>query len=70
MNEVNVTIAGTVCNVSSSNATTIICVTGAQQQSQETKVRVSIGDRGIAKMVRQDRPAATSHTASHHTTYN
>lgn len=52
--EVSVTIAGSVCNVSSSTATTITCVTGAQQQSQETKVRVSIADRGVAKMVRRD----------------
>uniref|UniRef100_A0A8C4EZ61 PKHD1 like 1, tandem duplicate 2 n=1 Tax=Dicentrarchus labrax TaxID=13489 RepID=A0A8C4EZ61_DICLA len=50
MNEVNVTIAGSVCDVQSTNNTHIICVTNAQRQSQETKVRVSIGDRGIAKM--------------------
>lgn len=54
MNEVNVTIAGSVCDVQSTNNTHIVCVTNAQSQSQETKVRVSIGDRGIAKMVRQD----------------
>lgn len=56
MNEVSVTIAGSVCNVSSSTATTITCVTGAQRQSQETKVRVSIADRGVAKMVRTQGP--------------
>ncbi|XP_045897368.1 fibrocystin-L-like, partial [Micropterus dolomieu] len=50
MNEVNVTIAGSVCDVQSTNNTHIICVTNAQQQSQETKVRVSVGDQGIAKM--------------------
>ncbi|XP_071356429.1 PKHD1 like 1, tandem duplicate 1 [Trachinotus anak] len=50
MNEVSVTIAGSVCDVQSTNNTHIICVTNAQRQSQETKVRVSIGDRGIAKM--------------------
>lgn len=55
MNEVNVTIAGSVCDVQSTNNTHIICVTNAQRQSQETKVRVSIGDRGIAKMVREDK---------------
>lgn len=55
MNEVNVTIAGTVCDVQSTNSTHIICVTNAQRQSQETKVRVSVRDQGVAKMVRQDR---------------
>lgn len=50
MNEVNVTIAGSVCDVQSTNNTHIICVTNAQRQSQEAKVRVSIGDKGIAKM--------------------
>lgn len=52
MHEVNVTIAGSVCDVQSTNITHIICVTNAQRQSQETKVRVSVGDQGIAKMVR------------------
>ncbi|KAM4540003.1 PKHD1 like 1, tandem duplicate 1 [Odontesthes bonariensis] len=50
MNEVNVTIAGSVCDVKSANSTHIICVTSAQRRSQEAKVRVSIGDRGIAKL--------------------
>ncbi|XP_030002867.1 PKHD1 like 1, tandem duplicate 2 [Sphaeramia orbicularis] len=50
MNEVNVTIAGSVCDVQSANETQIICVTNAQRQTQDTKVRVSIGNRGIAKM--------------------
>lgn len=59
LNDVNVTIAGTVCDVQSTNATHIICVTNAQRQSQETKVRVSIGDQGIAKMVRRDGPTAS-----------
>ncbi|XP_053190049.1 fibrocystin-L-like [Scomber japonicus] len=54
MNKVNVTIAGSVCDVKSTNNTHIICVTNAQRQSQETKVRVSIGDRGIAKMDNAD----------------
>lgn len=53
IHEVNVTIAGSVCDVQSTNITHIICVTNAQRQSQQTKVRVSIGDQGIAKMVRQ-----------------
>uniref|UniRef100_A0A672GVH9 Polycystic kidney and hepatic disease 1 (autosomal recessive)-like 1 n=1 Tax=Salarias fasciatus TaxID=181472 RepID=A0A672GVH9_SALFA len=54
MNEVNVTIAGSVCDIQSTNSTHIICVTNAQNQSQETKVRVSIGDRGIAGMENAD----------------
>ena len=52
MNEVNVTIAGSVCDVKSANSTHIVCVTNAQRRSQETKVRVSIGARGVAKPVR------------------
>ncbi|XP_042362122.1 fibrocystin-L-like [Plectropomus leopardus] len=54
VNDVNVTIAGSVCDVQSSNNTHIICVTNAQRRSQETKVRVSIGDRGIANMENAD----------------
>lgn len=54
MNEVSVTIAGSVCDIKSTNNTHIICVTNSQRQSQETKVRVSIGDGGVAKMVRED----------------
>uniref|UniRef100_A0A3B4U1D6 PKHD1 like 1, tandem duplicate 2 n=1 Tax=Seriola dumerili TaxID=41447 RepID=A0A3B4U1D6_SERDU len=45
MNDMNVTIAGSVCDVQSTNNTHIICVTSAQGRSQETKVRVSVGDR-------------------------
>ncbi|KAM9839131.1 PKHD1 like 1, tandem duplicate 1 [Aulostomus maculatus] len=47
--EVNVTIAGSTCDVEFANDTHIICVTSAQRWSQETKVRVSVGDRGIAR---------------------
>ncbi|XP_033493349.2 PKHD1 like 1, tandem duplicate 1 [Epinephelus lanceolatus] len=54
MNELNVTIAGSVCDVQSTNNTHIICITNAQRQSQETKVRVSIGDQGIANMDNAD----------------
>lgn len=66
MNEVSVTIAGSVCDVKSTNNTHIICVTNSQRQSQETKVRVSIGDGGVAKMVREDSQNAWLH--SQHTT--
>ncbi|KAM8840499.1 PKHD1 like 1, tandem duplicate 1 isoform 3-T3 [Spinachia spinachia] len=54
MNEVSVTIAGSVCAVQSTNSSHVICVTNSQRQSQETKVRLSIGDRGIAKMDNAD----------------
>uniref|UniRef100_A0A8C2XFR8 PKHD1 like 1, tandem duplicate 2 n=1 Tax=Cyclopterus lumpus TaxID=8103 RepID=A0A8C2XFR8_CYCLU len=54
INEVNVTIAGSVCDVQSTNSTHVICVTNSQRQSQETKVRLSIGDRGIANMDEAD----------------
>uniref|UniRef100_A0A8D0AJK6 PKHD1 like 1 n=1 Tax=Sander lucioperca TaxID=283035 RepID=A0A8D0AJK6_SANLU len=54
MNDVNVTISGSVCDVQSTNNTHIVCVTNAQRQSQKTKVRVSIGNRGIAKMDNAD----------------
>lgn len=62
MNEVNVTVAGSVCDVQSTNNTHIICVTNSQRQSQETKVRVSIGDRGIAKMVTRSDDSQNSST--------
>uniref|UniRef100_A0A8C5AWE7 PKHD1 like 1, tandem duplicate 1 n=1 Tax=Gadus morhua TaxID=8049 RepID=A0A8C5AWE7_GADMO len=52
--EVNVTVAGSVCDVQSTNATHIVCVTNSQGRSQEAKVRVSIGDRGIARMDNAD----------------
>ncbi|XP_073714826.1 fibrocystin-L [Misgurnus anguillicaudatus] len=52
--ELNVTIAGSVCDVQSANQTQIICVTNAQNKSQETKVRVQIGNRGIATMDHAD----------------
>ncbi|XP_063041153.1 fibrocystin-L-like [Engraulis encrasicolus] len=52
--EVSVTIAGSVCDVVSANMSHIVCVTNAQKQSQETKVRVQIGDRGIAQMEHAD----------------
>lgn len=70
MNDVNVTIAGSVCDVQSTNNTLITCVTNAQQQSQQTKVRVSIGNQGIAKMVRDGSRSlcvtSISHLCSYH----
>nr|XP_055075131.1 fibrocystin-L-like [Misgurnus anguillicaudatus] len=54
VSELNVTIAGSVCDVQSANQTQIICVTNAHNKSQETKVRVLIGNRGIAAMDHAD----------------
>ncbi|XP_072303332.1 fibrocystin-L-like [Eucyclogobius newberryi] len=54
MNEVNVTIAGVVCNVQSTNPTHILCVTTAQPQSQKTKVHVNIKDQGMAPLEKAD----------------
>ncbi|KAI4871505.1 hypothetical protein NFI96_027165, partial [Prochilodus magdalenae] len=51
---ITVTIAGSVCDVQSVNETQVICVTNAQPRSQLTKVRVKVGDRGIAKTDRAD----------------
>ncbi|XP_036421459.1 fibrocystin-L-like [Colossoma macropomum] len=51
---VTVTIAGSVCDVRSVNETQVICVTNAQPRSQMAKVRVQVGDRGIARMDRAD----------------
>uniref|UniRef100_A0A3P9KTK4 Polycystic kidney and hepatic disease 1 (autosomal recessive)-like 1 n=1 Tax=Oryzias latipes TaxID=8090 RepID=A0A3P9KTK4_ORYLA len=50
VNDIAVTIAGSVCDVASANSTHIICVTNAQGQSQLAKVQVSVGNRGIARM--------------------
>lgn len=46
-----VTIAGSVCDVQSASETQVICVTNAQPRSQQTKVLLYVGNRGIAKMV-------------------
>ncbi|KAG7219450.1 hypothetical protein INR49_009284 [Caranx melampygus] len=54
MADVSVTIAGSVCDVQSTTLTQIVCVTNSQSRSQETKVRVSVGDRGVAKMDNAD----------------
>uniref|UniRef100_A0A3B4AFD8 Uncharacterized protein n=1 Tax=Periophthalmus magnuspinnatus TaxID=409849 RepID=A0A3B4AFD8_9GOBI len=54
MTEVNVTIAGVVCDIQSCNSTTILCVTNAQPQSQKTKVHVSIKDQGMAPLDKAD----------------
>ncbi|XP_043073568.1 PKHD1 like 1, tandem duplicate 1 [Puntigrus tetrazona] len=50
VNEVSVTIAGSVCDVQSASESQIICVTNAQSRSQDTQVRVQLGNRGIARM--------------------
>ncbi|XP_051729532.1 LOW QUALITY PROTEIN: fibrocystin-L-like [Ctenopharyngodon idella] len=50
VNEVTVTIAGSVCDVQSASESQIICVTNSQPRSQETQVRVQLGNRGIARM--------------------
>ncbi|XP_056106662.1 fibrocystin-L-like [Rhinichthys klamathensis goyatoka] len=50
VNEVTVTIAGSVCDVESANESQIICVTNSQRRSQETQVRIQLGNRGIARM--------------------
>uniref|UniRef100_A0A8B9H868 Polycystic kidney and hepatic disease 1 (autosomal recessive)-like 1 n=1 Tax=Astyanax mexicanus TaxID=7994 RepID=A0A8B9H868_ASTMX len=47
-------IAGSVCDVQSANETHVICVTNAQPTSQLTKVRVQVGNRGIAVMDQAD----------------
>ncbi|CAG5956366.1 unnamed protein product [Menidia menidia] len=49
LSEVSVSIAGSVCDVQSSNLTHIVCLTGAQNRSQEATVRVAIGNRGVAQ---------------------
>ncbi|CAM4636768.1 unnamed protein product [Leuciscus chuanchicus] len=50
VNDVTVTIAGSVCDVQSASESQIICVTNSQRRSQETQVRVQLGNRGIARM--------------------
>ena len=49
--QVNVTIAGTTCDVSSVNDTSVECVTQAHRPSVKTKVDVSVGSKGIATQV-------------------
>ncbi|KAL6460366.1 hypothetical protein MHYP_G00303320 [Metynnis hypsauchen] len=51
---ISVTIAGSVCDVQSVNETQVICVTNAQPTSQLTKVRVLVGDQGVALMDHAD----------------
>ncbi|KAL7883851.1 hypothetical protein SRHO_G00015090 [Serrasalmus rhombeus] len=51
---ISVTIAGSICDIQSVNETRVICVTNAQPKSQLTKVRVLVGDRGVAQMDRAD----------------
>ncbi|KAM8882915.1 PKHD1 like 1, tandem duplicate 1 [Synchiropus picturatus] len=52
--DVNVTIAGSVCDIQSTNTSHIICVTNAQPRSQETQVVVSIKGQGDAKQESAD----------------
>ncbi|KAJ0054901.1 hypothetical protein NL108_007111 [Boleophthalmus pectinirostris] len=54
VNDVNVTIAGVVCDIQSCNSTHILCVTNAQPQSQKSKVHVSIKDQGMAPLDKAD----------------
>ncbi|XP_053468790.1 PKHD1 like 1, tandem duplicate 1 [Ictalurus furcatus] len=51
---VNVTIAGSECDVQSASETQVMCVTSAQPRSQQTKVLLYVGNRGIAKMDHAD----------------
>ena len=46
-----VTIAGTPCDVQSESETQIVCRTGEHKPSEKTKVRVEVGDNGIALQV-------------------
>ncbi|CAJ1082786.1 fibrocystin-L-like [Xyrichtys novacula] len=52
--KVTVTIAGSVCDVKSTTNTKITCVTNSQSQSQEAKVRVTIGEQGDARQDNAD----------------
>ncbi len=46
-----VTIGGTECTIQSESETQIICRTGAHTPSEKTKVRVEVGNNGIAIQV-------------------
>ncbi|XP_028646735.2 PKHD1 like 1, tandem duplicate 1 [Erpetoichthys calabaricus] len=50
LSDVQVTIAGTPCDVQLASSTQIICVTNNNSQSQQTYVKVNIGGNGIAKL--------------------
>ncbi|XP_043922184.1 fibrocystin-L [Protopterus annectens] len=52
--EVMVTIAGTPCNVTFTNSTNVICITNSHSPSEQTKVKVNIGHKGIAKLDNAD----------------
>ncbi|KAI8520654.1 Fibrocystin-L [Branchiostoma belcheri] len=50
----SVTIAGSECIIQSASTTQIVCVTEAHQGSAKTKVRVAVGDHGIATQADAD----------------
>ncbi|XP_069051252.1 PKHD1 like 1, tandem duplicate 1 [Lepisosteus oculatus] len=52
--DIKVTIAQSPCDVQSANSTCIICVTNSQPSSQMAKVKVGIGNNGIAKLDNAD----------------
>ncbi|XP_072425699.1 fibrocystin-L-like [Chiloscyllium punctatum] len=54
INENNVIIAETPCEIQCVNETNIVCVTGAHFPSQQTKVIVSVRGNGIAKLDNAD----------------
>ena len=45
------TIAGTPCDIQSESETQIVCRTGEHKPSEKTKVRVEVGNNGIALQV-------------------
>lgn len=49
--QVDVTIAGTTCTVSTATDTKIVCTTGQHTPSQKTFVTVEINGNGIADQV-------------------
>ncbi|OCT77099.1 hypothetical protein XELAEV_18032294mg, partial [Xenopus laevis] len=54
ISQITVTVAQANCQVQYANNTHIICVTGAQSPSQQTKVQVKFEGKGLAKMNNSD----------------